>query len=69
MKCDEIKAWPTPQVEWKENAIIKKSIFFCFVSTSLFYGALLIKKPFIGIQGSKYDGKALKKALEYITQK
>jgi hypothetical protein len=29
----------------------------------------LIKKPFIGIQGSKYDGKALKKALEYITQK
>jgi hypothetical protein len=45
----------------------KKIYIFCFVPTSLSYCALLIKISFVGIQGLKYDGKAFKKALEYIT--
>jgi len=68
LRCDEIKAWSTPQVEWEQNAIVKKSIYFLFCFNFFILECTFEKKkPFIGIQGSKYDGKALKKAFENIT--
>jgi hypothetical protein len=44
----------------------KKNYIFSFVSTYLSYCALLMKIPSTEIQGSKYGGQTLKKALEYI---
>jgi hypothetical protein len=44
----------------------KKIYIFSFVLTSLSCYALLMKIPSTKIQGSKYGGQTLKKALEYI---